>query len=137
MTKLKSTLIKLCSFVFAVCAAFAIATIPQAKTVDASEDASFKVNGASIYKYDGEDDGKIGLRFEAEFNDAWFEGKTADTYTFGIIVSPTAKFTAWDDNANPTQNMEAIDGINFIRIKNEAVDKGQIIYANILFADDS
>ncbi len=147
MAKLRNTIIKLCSFVFAVCAAFAIATIPQAKTVDAQEDASFKVNGASVYKYDGADEGKIGLRFEAEFNTAWLDAHSAEKkYTFGIIIAPTANFEAaeavgaekpWSDNNNPTQNMEAVDGINFIRIQNTAVPNGDKIYASIRFDDDS
>ena len=137
MVKLRHNLIKMFSLVFAVCAAFAIATMPSAKTASAAEEASFKANESSILVYDGEDEGKIGLRFEAEFNTAWLNANTADKYTFGMVVAPTANFTAWDGEATPTANMEAVDGVNIIRIQNTALTAGQAFGASILFDDAS
>ena len=137
MTKLRSTFIKIFSFAFAVCVVFAIATIPQAKTATAADAASFKMNGTSIYKYNGEDEGKVGLRFEAEFNKAWIDKYPAEKYTFGMIIAPTANFSAWDENLSPTANMEAVDGANIIRIQNSALTAGATISASILFDDNS
>ena len=136
MTKLRNILIKMFSLVFAVSAAFAIATIPQAKTVNA-EDNNFKVNGTSIYTYDVEGESKVGLRFEAEFNKAWLDKYPAEKYNFGMIIAPTANFTAWDGKATPTANMEAVDGFNFVRIQNSALTAGEKFHAGILFDDDS
>ena len=135
--KLRNTLIKMFSLVFAVCAAFAIATMPTAKTVNAQEEASFKTNESSILVYEGEDEGKVGLKFEAEFNTAWLSANPAEKYTFGMIVAPTANFTAWDGDVAPTANMEAVDGVNIIRIQNSQLSAGATFGASILFDDES
>ena len=90
MNKFRSILIKTFSVAFAVCAAFAIATMPKAVTVSAADEASFKVNGTSICTYDVQGESKVGLRFEAEFNTAWLSENPAEKYTFGMIIAPTA-----------------------------------------------
>ena len=146
MNKIKSLLIKTFSIAFAVCAAFAIATMPNAVTVSAADEASFKVNGTSIYAYDVEGESKVGLRFEAQFNNAWLSANPAEKYTFGMIIAPTANFEAaeavgaekpWSDENTPTLNMKAVDGVNFIRIQNKVVSQGETFYAGVLFDDDS
>ena len=138
MTKFRKTVIKICSLLCLACTAFALSTIPSAKTVNAADD-NFKVNGTSIYAYDVEGESKVGLRFEAEVTDDWFKGKTADKYTFGMIIAPTANFTAFNSEENPAYNMAQVDGFNFIRIQNKAKSEitEKVFYAGILFDDDS
>ena len=72
MNKFKSNLIKLFSMAFAICVAFAIATVP----VSAEETAKFSVvQGASIRI--NQQDGYTGLKFETEVNNAWLAENVA------------------------------------------------------------
>ena len=146
MNKIRKTILKIFSLLFLVCGVFAIATMPNAATVSAADEASFKVNGTSICTYDVEGESKVGLRFEAEFNTAWLSANPAEKYTFGMIIAPTDNFNAafaanaekpWSSSKSPTYNKGQVDGVNIIRIQNKAVTQGETFYAGILFDDDS
>ena len=147
MTKFRKTVIKACSLLFLACAVFAFATMPGANTAKAEGD-TFKVNGTSVYRFDENDDSKVGLRFEAEVTEAWFSGKTAEKYTFGMIIAPTANFEKaeaegiekpWSAENTPTKNNAIVDGVNFIRIQNKAKAdiESYVFHAGILFDDYS
>ena len=132
MSKVKSNLVKLFACVFAVCAAFAIATMPKANVVGAaSEPSSFKVVATSIRN--GEADGLTGLRFTTKVTDAWLSENSASTYSFGTLIAPTAKLGEFDSTKTPTENMDLLDGDNIIAVQKQPLSEGFEFTASIIY----
>lgn len=137
MNKVKSNLIKLFSCLFAVCAAFAIASMPNANTVDAAVSGSkFQVVGTSIRKV--QDDDLTGLRFTIQVGAGWIENKGAEKkYTFGTLIAPTENAEGvFSKTKSLAQNMEAMDADNIILPQDKFSSDGFEYSASIVFDKD-
>ncbi len=132
MSKVKSNLIKLFSCLFAVCAAFAIATMPKADVVDAAVSGSkFQVTGTSIRKVD--QDELTGLRFNVSVGDGWIENKGAEKYSFGVLIAPTETGSNFDKNSKLSVNKEAMDADDIIFSQNQSYTEGFEYSASVVF----
>ena len=132
MSKVKSNLIKLFSCLFAVCAAFAIATMPKADVVDAAVSGSeFQVVGTSIRKVD--DDNLTGLRFNVSVGDDWIKNKKAEKYSFGVLIAPTETGSNFDKNSKLSVNKEAMDADDIIFSQNQSYTEGFEYSASVVF----
>ena len=131
MSKVKSNLIKLFSCLFAVCTAFAIASMPKSNVVGAAENDKFEVIGTCI-RY--ENDGISGLRFNIEVGDAWFEKKGAEKYSFGTIICPTENLEGNFSKYNSLNtNLTRLDGDNIIFSQYASYDETISYTASIVY----
>lgn len=101
MAKLRNTIIKMLSIVFAFCTAFAIATMPT--PAKAETDNFSTVQDASIRN---EEDGIIGLKFQSTVNNAWLQANSAEKYTFGTLIYPASNDSSFVDGKYKTRIYE-------------------------------
>ena len=128
MVKLRNTFIKLFSIAFAVCTAFAIATMP---TPAKAEAANFSmVQGASIRN---EQDGIVGLKFQSTVNGGWLTNNDAERYTFGTLIYPAANGAEFDGSSNLSANIEALDAVSITHIENAKLTAGRTFNASIVY----
>ena len=131
MSKVKSSLIKLFSCLFAVCAAFAIVTMPKVGVVGAAENDKFEVIGTCI-RY--ENDGISGLRFNIEVGDQWIAKKGAEKYSFGTIICPTENLEGNFSKYNSLNtNLTRLEGDNIIFSQNFSYNAGISYTASIVY----
>lgn len=124
----RNTLVKLFAFMFAICTAFAIATMSITR---AEEEPTFEVvQGASIRD---DEDGVVGLKFESKFNNAWLLENTADSYTFGTIVYPASNDILFDKSLQLAENIDALDAVNVVYASDIAISEGKTFSASIVY----
>ena len=104
----KNSLIKLFVFMFVVCAAVTIATLPNNSKVDAATNANFKVVEDASIRNGGEDDSFTGLQFAYTFNQAWLDANQPVSGSIGLLVFPSANATEFDSAKSADENLEAV-----------------------------
>ena len=132
MNKFRLNLIKVCSVLFALCVGCAITTMP-AKAEDQVADFSVS-QGAKIRN--GESDGLIGLQFTSTVNDAWLTENSAESYTFGTLIYPTAKADSFDITKSIDENLDLVDAANITYVDNGVVTAGATFNASIIFDEN-
>lgn len=126
--KFRTNLIRAFSVLFAVCLGFAITSMPA----KAQELADFSVAQAGRIR-NGESDGLIGLQFTSSVNDTWLEENSAEKYTFGTLLYPTANESLFDDGKTATENMNLVDAVNIVHVQNESLTTGTTFNASIIY----
>ena len=135
MSKFKSKFIKLFSFLFAVSVGLAVTSMPAKAE---GQVADFSVSqGAQIR--DPKDDSLIGLQFTSTVNEAWLTENSAESYTFGTLIYPSANESRFDGTKSPTEleNESSLDAANIVHVANQSVTAGDTFNASIVFDKDS
>ena len=129
--KLRNNFIKMFSLAFAVCAAFAIATMP-AKAQE--ETANFSMaQGASIRN---EEDGIVGLKFQSRVNATWLNENSAEKYTFGTLIYPASNEASFNSASSVDVNVESLDAVSITHVQNAKLTAGMTFNASIVYDED-
>ena len=115
---IRNSLIKFFIFMFAICAAFTIATLPDNSKVMADEPAGFSVIEDASIRNGGEDDSFIGLQFAFRYSEDWINEVNPVAGSIGMLIYPTKNAEAFVNNNSAVDNADAVDGIIYKGLKN-------------------
>ena len=135
MSKNRLNLIKLFSFLFVVCIGFAITSIPT-KAQNQSAEFSMSQSACIGTSKNGENEELIGLQFTSTVNEAWLTENSAETYTFGTLIYPTAKASSFDYRKTLFENLDLVDAVNIVHVDNQSVTAGKTFNASIVFDEN-